>query len=192
MKKIIIIVIVLLVAGGVLYKTVIKPKPAVAPQSAGSGASQNSTPTDMKIESSAFGPNGDIPVKFTCDGDNINPPLKFSGVPQNTQSLVLIMDDPDAPTGTWVHWILWNIPSNVVEIAEKSVPAGAVQGATSSGQNSYGGPCPPSGTHRYFFKVYALDAKLSIPSYSDKAALEKAMEGHVINQAQLVGLYKRK
>jgi len=146
----------------------------------------------MNITSYAFENNQPIPAKYTCDGENTNPPLEFLDVPANASSLVLIMDDPDAPSGTWVHWTLWNIPATVHLIEENSAPLRVIEGKTSSGQNKYGGPCPPSGTHRYFFKLYALDVpKLELPSHSDKAALEQAMEGHIIGQAELVGLYSR-
>lgn len=145
----------------------------------------------MIISSPAFENNKEIPSKYTCDGENINPSLQISKVPEGTQSLVLIMDDPDAPAGTWVHWIIWNIDPKTAEVAENSVPPGGVGGVTSFGSTGYGGPCPPSGTHRYFFKLYALDTKLDLPSEADKAQLEKAMEGHILDQAELVGLYSR-
>ena len=144
----------------------------------------------LKVTSSTFGHNGRIPTKFTCDGIDVNPSLHINNVPEGAKSLVLIMDDPDAPMGTWDHWVVWNIePSPVIE--ENSVPAGAVQGKNSWGKTKYGGPCPPSGTHRYFFKVYALDAFLDLSSKSDKKTVEKAMKGHVLAQGELIGLYSR-
>lgn len=145
----------------------------------------------MKIESPAFQHNQPLPAKFTCDGQNINPPLVFSEVPVETKSLVLIMDDPDAPMGTWVHWTVWNISPQIKEIAENSLPPGAVEGITSFGKPGYGGPCPPSGTHRYFFKLYALDTTLTLEPSTDKQTLEKALEGHLLAQAELIGLYSR-
>ena len=146
----------------------------------------------IKITSSAFEHNQNIPAKYTCDGEGVNPPLEFGNVPENASSLVLIMDDPDAPMGTWVHWTIWNIDPSIYQIEENSVPVKVIQGKTSSGQNKYGGPCPPSGRHRYFFKLYALDVpKLELPSYSDKAALEAAMGGRIIDKAELMGLYNR-
>lgn len=145
----------------------------------------------MEIKSSAFAHNQTIPKKYTCDGENVNPPLVFSKVPEGTKSLALIMDDPDAPVGLWVHWTLWNISPQTIEIKENSVPQGAVEGVTSFGSSGYGGPCPPSGEHRYFFKLYALDAELNLPNEADKAALEEAMTGHVLEKAELVGLYSR-
>ncbi|MDE2311673.1 MAG: YbhB/YbcL family Raf kinase inhibitor-like protein [Patescibacteria group bacterium] len=145
----------------------------------------------MTITSPAFADGQPIPKKYTCDGDGVNPPLAFSGVPKEAGSLALVIDDPDAPSGTWTHWTLWNIDPATLLIAENSVPSGAVQGQTSSGQNAYGGPCPPSGTHHYYFKLYALDSKLTIPSFADSRALAQALNGHVMSQAQLVGTYSR-
>lgn len=144
----------------------------------------------MKLESPAFGNMERIPSKYTCDGQDINPPLKISDVPENTKSLVLIVDDPDAPAGTWVHWLVWNISPNTKEIPENSVPKNAVEGITSWNRVGYGGPCPPSGTHRYFFKLYALDTILDLPS-TTISELEKAMENHILDKAELVGLYSR-
>lgn len=146
---------------------------------------------NMQITSPVFENNQNIPSKYTCDGDGVNPPLEFKDVPKEAVSLALIVDDPDAPAGTWVHWTLWNIDPTTTTIIENSVPPKAISGQTSSGQNIYGGPCPPSGTHRYFFKLYALDSKLSLSSFSLKEDLEKSMQGHVIKQAELVGLYSR-
>lgn len=145
----------------------------------------------MKISSSAFQNNSAIPAKYTCDGMDINPPLKFEGVQSGAKSLALIVDDPDAPRGTWVHWVVWNIDPKTTEIKENSVPPGAEQGVTDFKRNDYGGPCPPSGTHRYFFKLYALDSLLALPVRSDKAALEKTMQRHVVDKAEIVGLYRR-
>lgn len=145
----------------------------------------------MKISSPTFEHNQNIPSKYTCDGENINPPLKFLDIPENAQSLVLISDDPDAPMGTWVHWTIWNIDPKTTEILENSVPQGVVEGTTSFGNTGYGGPCPPSGTHRYFFKLYALDIMLDLPISTTVQALEKAVQGHILAQAELIGLYKR-
>ncbi len=145
----------------------------------------------LQITSSAFQNNGNIPRQYTCDGTDINPPLMIANCPQGTKSIALICDDPDAPVGTWVHWVIWNIDPGVKEIKENTVPQGAVQGINDFRKHSYGGPCPPSGTHRYFFKVYALDMMLNISPNSTKADLEMAMKGHVLAEGQLVGLYKR-
>lgn len=144
----------------------------------------------MKITSTAFEHNTQIPSKYTCDGDNSNPPLTIEGVPETAKSLVLIVDDPDAPVGDWVHWTVWNIPSTTKEIAENSVPQG-IQGTTDFGTISYGGPCPPSGSHRYFFKLYALDSELDLPSTAKKADIEKAIEPHTLDSTHLMGLYQR-
>jgi hypothetical protein len=145
----------------------------------------------FQITSPAFQNNGQIPRLYTCDGKDINPALVIAGVPQGTRSLALICDDPDAPVGIWVHWVAWNIDPGVKEIKENTVPSGAVQGVNDFRKHAYGGPCPPSGTHRYFFKVYALDQMLQIGPNSTKADLEKAMKGHVLAEGQLVGLYQR-
>ena len=149
-------------------------------------------PKIMRLESSAFENNSFIPSKYTCDGENVNPPLKISGVPQKAKSLVLIVDDPDAPRGTWVHWTVWNISSQTTEIAENSVPQGAVEGMTDFGKPGYGGPCPPSGTHRYFFKIYALDTNLNLGSSAQVRDLKKAIENHILDKAELIGLYSRR
>ena len=141
------------------------------------------------VTSPAFENNGFIPSKYTCDGDDFNPVLLIKDAPEATQSLALIVDDPDAPMGTWDHWIVWNI-SPTEKIEENSVPG--TEGLNSSRRHSYGGPCPPFGTHRYFFKVYALDTKLAIQPDSKKNDVEKAMEGHILAKGEIVGLYKRK
>ncbi len=146
----------------------------------------------LQLNSSAFANGGAIPSRYTCDGDDSNPPLVIDRVPMGTKSLALIMDDPDAPVGLWVHWVVWNIPPQTRQIGEKSLPAGALQGRNSWGRTSYGGPCPPSGTHRYFFKLYALDTILTLGAGSTKTDLEKAMEGHVIGKGELMGTYKRR
>jgi Raf kinase inhibitor-like YbhB/YbcL family protein len=145
----------------------------------------------MKIESPAFQNNERIPSKFTCDGQNINPQLRFSEVPEEAKSLVLISDDPDAPMGTWVHWTVWNIPPETREIPEDSVPEGSVEGLTSFGKPGYGGPCPPSGTHRYFFKLFALNTRLDLPPETSAGELETAALNHAIEKAEFYGLYNR-
>jgi hypothetical protein len=145
----------------------------------------------IQITSTAFQNNGTIPRQYTCDGQDINPPLVIEDCPKGTKSIALICDDPDAPVGIWVHWVIWNIFPDVKEIKENIVPTGAIVGVNDFRQNRYGGPCPPSGTHRYFFKVYALDTMLGISPNSTKADLEKAMKGHILGQGELIGLYKR-
>ena len=146
---------------------------------------------NMKLTSSAFAHNGTIPSEFTCDGQNINSQLSISDVPANAKSLVLIVDDPDAVVGVWDHWVVFDMPPSTKQIAQNSQPDGVV-GKNSGGRNSYQGPCPPSGTHRYFFKLYALDTKLDLPEGSSKDELEKEISGHVIEKTELIGLYKRK
>jgi hypothetical protein len=141
------------------------------------------------ITSPAFENNSFIPSKYTCDGANVNPALKIEGMPEGTQSLTLIVDDPDAPTGTWDHWIVCDIPP-IERIEENSVPG--TEGLNDFRKHSYGGPCPPSGTHRYFFKVYALDTKLALHPNSRKKDVEKAMEGHILAKGEIIGLYKRR
>lgn len=146
---------------------------------------------EMRLSSSAFGHNQIIPKKYTCDGENISPPLTIFEVPRNSASLVLIMDDPDAPAGTFVHWTVWNIDPKTSEIPEGTTPQEVKEGMTDFGRTGYGGPCPPSGTHRYFFKLYALDTKLELSESSRKKDIENATEGHILDQAELIGLYTR-
>ena len=145
----------------------------------------------LQISSVEFDHNGKIPSRFTCDDQDVNPELRISGIPADTKTLALVMDDPDAPVGVWDHWVMWNIkPTETIK--ENSVPEGAVQGRNGWGKNEYGGPCPPSGEHRYFFKVYALGETLDISPSSDKKALEKAIKGKVLAQGELIGKYSRK
>lgn len=184
-----ILLILLTVFGGAIFILTLRKKQPTKPESP---ILTQAKLGFMKLASSAFSHNQAIPAKYTCNGENINPPLSILDVPQNAKSLVLIMDDPDAPAGTWVHWIVWNIDPTTKEIAENSVPAGAIQGKTSFGSVGYGGPCPPSGTHRYFFKLYALDATLSLSPSAIKPDLEKAMNGHILEKTELIGLYSRK
>ncbi|MFL6505999.1 MAG: YbhB/YbcL family Raf kinase inhibitor-like protein, partial [Candidatus Udaeobacter sp.] len=148
--------------------------------------------TSISITSPAFESGGDIPAKFTCNGANGNPPLHISGVPKETKSLVLIVDDPDAPRGLFTHWITWNIDPKTTEVAENSAPASAIQGMNDFGKRNYGGPCPPSGTHRYFFKIFALDTKLELKSNARRAELDTAMHGHVPAQGELMARYSHK
>lgn len=143
---------------------------------------------ELSVSSSAFENNKLIPAKYTCDGANVNPPLTIEGVPDGAKSLVLIVDDPDAPMGTFDHWVVWNIPPTS-KIEENAVPG--TEGVNDFRKRSYGGPCPPYGTHRYFFKVYALDTKLDLSPNSRKKDVEKAMQGHVLAKGELIGLYRR-
>ena len=145
----------------------------------------------MKLTSPVFENNQMIPARYTCDGDDMNPPLKISVIPRATKSLALIVDDPDAPNGDWVHWTLWNILPQVDEIDEGNIPNGAVEGLTDFGRNGWGGPCPPAGRHRYQFKLYALDNELHLANDATKADILTAIEGHVLEQSILIGLYQR-
>jgi Raf kinase inhibitor-like YbhB/YbcL family protein len=145
----------------------------------------------MKITTSAFQGGGNIPSKFSCDGANTSPPLQISDVPAEAKSLVLIVDDPDAPSGLFTHWAVWNISAQTSSIVEGSTPKG-VQGTNDFGKSGYGGPCPPSGTHRYYFKIFALDRELDLPFGAKRGQLDAAMKGHVIAQGELMGRYSRK
>ena len=145
----------------------------------------------MKITSSVFQNNSKIPGKYTCDGQNINPPLEISEVPETAKSTVLIVDDPDAPVKIWVHWVVYNINPDATEVEEDSFPEGGIEGMTDFGRPGYGGPCPPSGTHRYFFKLYALDNKIELPQNATKQMVEEKMKDHILDKAELIGLYSR-
>lgn len=150
----------------------------------------------MQLTSPAFKAGGMIPVEYTCDGPNVSPPLFWTDAPAGTKTFALIADDPDAPGKIWVHWVVWNIPTSTSGLEENlpktaSLPNGAQQGMTDFRQIGYGGPCPPSGTHRYFFKLYALDIMLDFPSSTTKGGLERAMNGHILAQAELMGKYRR-
>jgi Raf kinase inhibitor-like YbhB/YbcL family protein len=146
----------------------------------------------LKITSPVFENSGSLPLRYTCDGKNINPPLRIENVPRESKSLALIFDDQDAPKGSFVHWIVWNIDPGIEDLKENSVPRGGVEGLTGFKRRNYGGPCPPTRAHRYVFKLYALRIRLALDSHSTKADLEKAMKGHVLDQAQLITSYKRK
>ena len=153
----------------------------------------------IEVTSSAFTEGARIPKKYTCDGQDISPALKWSGVPQKTKSIALICDDPDAPSGTWVHWVVYSIPPDVTELQEGVVktnvlPDGAKQGTTDFKRIGYGGPCPPRGhgAHHYYFKVYALDIQVGLKAGATKKDLEKSMKGHILGQGQLIGTYERK
>jgi len=151
----------------------------------------------FELRSSAFENEKAIPSKYTCDGANVSPPLSWKDAPAGTKSFALIADDPDAPVGTWVHWVAWNIPGTSSFLSEgitpsPKLPDGTMQGISDFRKPGYGGPCPPSGTHRYFFKLYALDKTLNLQESSNKAALEAALKGSTLAQATLMGTYSRK
>src|SRR3989338_10790960 len=149
------------------------------------------TTSMITVTSLAFKQGEMIPTKYTCDGENVNPPITIADVPINTKSLTLIVDDPDAPVGSWNHWLVWNIDPATKDINENSVPAGAVLGTNDFGKLGYGGPRPPSGTHRYIFKVFALDTILNVPRGAKREKLETAMKNHIINRGELMGKYSR-
>ena len=151
----------------------------------------------FEVTSSAFGQGEPIPTQYTCDGDDISPPLAWENPPEGTKGFTLINDDPDAPVGTWDHWILFNLPADARSLPEAVPPDAELAGGGQHGQNSwrrlgYGGPCPPSGTHRYFFKLYALDTTLNLDSGTNKKQVLQAMEGHILGQAELMGVFSRK
>lgn len=150
----------------------------------------------LELTSTAFAPGGAILRKHSCDGEDISPPLAWSDPPAGTQSIVLICDDPDAPIGTWVHWVLYNVPAEARALpeavaADAELPDGSRNGKNGWGRLGYGGPCPPSGTHRYFFKLYALDTMLDLAAGASKKQVLQAMEGHILAQAELMGTYTR-
>jgi len=150
----------------------------------------------ISVTSTAFSEGGKIPVKYTCDGDDISPPLTWEGIPESAKTIALIADDPDAPMGIWVHWLRWNMPPDTRMLPEHvsreiHLPDGSVQGMTSFKRPGYGGPCPPGGTHRYYFKLYALDTTLDLPKNAGKEDLVKAMQGHILAEGQLMGRYSR-
>lgn len=145
----------------------------------------------MKISSPSFAENREIPVEYTCDGDNISPPLVIADVPEEAKSLALIVDDPDAPIGIFTHWIIWNIDPKTEEISEGEVPEGTAEGVNDSGERGYTGPCPPFGTHHYNFHLYALDNTLNLTGAAGRGELEEEMEGHIIATATFTGLFSR-
>lgn len=150
----------------------------------------------MQITSTVFKEGGMIPPRYTCDGQDISPPLEWKEAPPGTKSLALIADDPDAPMGTWVHWVIYNIPPNATRLEENIKPEKESKDGMRQGKNDwprigYGGPCPPSGTHRYYFKLYALDAMLDLGPGATKADLLQAMKGHILRESRLMGKYKR-
>ena len=150
----------------------------------------------LEVTSSAFGEGSTIPARYTCDGLDISPPLSWSTVPNATQSLALIAEDPDAPRGSFVHWVIYTLPPDTRRLPEdipneRTLPSGALQGMNGAGSIGYTGPCPPSGTHRYFFKVYALDTELALGAGATGEDLMRAMEGHVLSEGRLLGTYQR-
>ena len=152
--------------------------------------------TEMKLNSSAFEEGGMIPSKYTCDGENISPPLSWSGEPENTKSFVITCDDPDAPSGNWIHWVIYDIPVNVLELKENVPPQkilenSAKQGLSDFGKIGYGGPCPPGGTHRYIFKIYAINKMLELEAGLKKSEVLKAIDGNILAETQILSKYKK-
>jgi len=195
MRSLVFIILAVIIVAGGLAIVRFWPKGSLKEEAADNSSAFNPTRT-MKLESPAFGDNQLIPVKYTCDGANINPPLRFSDVPEGARTLVLIMDDPDVPRsirpdGVWDHWLVWNIPASLTTVSEGEEPPGVV-GRNTSGRFGYEGPCPPDREHRYFFKLYALDSEIDLsPQQAAKEDLEKAMAGHILAEAKLVGRYRR-
>jgi Raf kinase inhibitor-like YbhB/YbcL family protein len=168
------------------------PGNAVALPTQVSAAEKGDQTMAFEITSPAFAPGEHIPTKYTCDGEDISPPLHWSDPPDGTRSFALISDDPDAPVGTWVHWVLFNLPAKTRDLPEQAdPPAGSQDGQNSWKRLGYGGPCPPSGTHRYFFKLYALDTVLNLAAGANKEQLLQAMEGHILGQTEVMGVYSR-
>ena len=170
--------------------------PPPAPQASTSTSSPQQK-SEMKLTSTAFKEGEAIPRGYTCDGANVSPPLEWTAVPKTAKTIVIIADDPDAPSGTFVHWVLYNLPGDGLGLIEntpqtETLKGGGVQGKNDFGKIGYGGPCPPSGTHRYFFKFYALDGELTLKPGATKAEVEQAMEGHALAQTQLIGTYSRR
>lgn len=199
MKKLVPLITLLLLAGiaGYIYFNKIRKQDTglkkldiniIEPSAEITGGLENIA---MQIIAPSFSNGGTIPSKYTCDGENMSPQLDFSGIPEGTKSLALIADDPDAPSGVFTHWLLWNMDPKVSSIPEGSVPAGATLGKNSVGNTGYTGPCPPSGMHHYIFKIYALDTMLDVPSSADKKILEDAITGRILAKAEITGLYGR-
>ncbi len=156
------------------------------------GGEAGVTDTHPSITSPAFEEGGAIPARYTADGADIPPPLHLHAIPPAARSLALVVDDPDAPMGVWDHWVVWNLPPTTREITAAGLPGGAVEGRNSWQRTGYGGPAPPSGTHHYRFTLYCLDRRLALPPGSSKAALMRAMEGHILATARLTGTYRRR
>jgi Raf kinase inhibitor-like YbhB/YbcL family protein len=183
--------LICLVMGGCGANPSAPPAPT-APFEAVSKSLKGDDTMTFELASSAFANGEEIPTKYSCDGEDVSPPLQWGEPPEGTQTLALIVDDPDAPVGVWDHWLLFNLPADLRALPEQAgPPPGSVGGKNSWGRTGYGGPCPPRGTHRYFFKLHALDTTLDLPAGAGKAQLFQAMEGHILAQAELMGTYVR-
>ena len=186
MKKwlILIVIILTVVLGAITYHSAQGPKPEKS--------SERKAEKVLKVTSPAFNGGELIPRKYTCQGENVNPPLAIENIPNEIKSLVLMMDDPDAPVGTFTHWLVWNIDPQTRNFLENTTPNGGVSGTNSAGKNGYTGPCPPFGTHRYIFKIFALDNILNLPPGAKRSQLETAMENHLLGSGQLMAKYSKK
>ena len=173
-----------------------KPQQPAPPPANSNQPGETKVASEMKLTSATFKEGQPIPRPYTCDGMNVSPPLEWTGLPSSAKTLAILCDDPDAPSGNWVHWVLYNLPAanqgliENVPIAEQ-LKGGGLQGTNDFRKIGYGGPCPPSGTHRYFFKLYALDGELPLKAGAAKSELLKAMEGHIVGQTRLMGTYSR-
>ena len=171
-------------------------QPKVSVQTPSPNQTSEKAGGSITLTSAAFKEGQPIPRQYACDGVNVSPPLEWTGVPKSAKTIAIIADDPDAPSGTWVHWVLYNLPAENIGMVEnlpvtENLKAGGFQGKNDFKEIGYGGPCPPSGTHRYFFKIYALDSELPLKAGATKADVETAMQGHLIAQGQLMGTYRR-
>ncbi len=183
--------VVFLVAFSILFSMIsVTQNLAFAQDTKSYPVKSNTTKIVMKISSIAFANNGEIPKKYTCDGTSVSPPLKISSVPKNAKSLALILDDPDAPERTFTHWVVWGISPKKTQLVEGE-KKGFVEGVTSLEKQGYVGPCPPSGVHRYIFKLFALDSQVDISTKSKKQELIATMQNHIIQTATLIGKYSR-
>ena len=171
-------------------------KPASTTQNPPTIETPQATTAALKLTSFAFAENQPIPPQYTCSGINISPPLEWMGIPKSSKTLAIIAEDTDAPGGTWAHWVVYNLPADTIGMVEnlpstEDLKGGGFQGKNDFEKIGYGGPCPPSGTHRYYFKIYALDNELPLKAGATKADVEKAMSGHILAQAQLMGTYRK-
>lgn len=182
--------VMLIVSLGILFLGACATSAPEIPVSTDAPSQAMEPATPLELTSAAFAGGAPIPVRYSCDGEDISPPLTWNAPPAGTQSLALIMDDPDAPVGTWDHWVVFNLSANMRELPEAASVA-AITGKNSWGRNDYGGPCPPGGTHRYFFKLYALDATLDLGENANKKQVLSAMEGHILAESELMGSFSR-
>lgn len=198
--RLFIIIFLLAVISGCVAEEKEKNTPTPSPTSTPTAIEKNTkevtTMQNISISAEAFQTGGAIPEEYTCDGSDVSPALSWRGIPANAKSIALIMDDPDAPMGTFVHWVLFNIPPDTTKLPRgvpknRTLNDGSSQGITDFGRTGYGGPCPPGGTHRYYFRLYALDTMLDLQPGSSRKQLENAMKGHILAQGELMGKYER-